>query len=79
MNTTEMFIQANKDGKTYVSEDMRYSKGSGFYNPTSGTPWIAGAFRYVNDIFELKWKLKPDNEMTKAEAEAKFNIKIVGD
>lgn len=78
MNTAEMFVQANKDGKTYVSEDMRYSKGSGFYN-CSGTPWIAGAFRYVNDIFELEWKLKPDNEMTKAEAEAKFNIKIVDD
>lgn len=79
MNTAEMFIQANKDGKTYVSEDMRYSKGSGFYGSISGTPWIAGAFRYVNDIFELERKLKPDNEMTKSEAEAKFNIKIVGD
>lgn len=78
MNTAEMFVQANKDGKTYVSEDMRYNKNNGFHG-IEGRPWIARTFDHVDDIFELKWEVKPDNEMTKSEAEAKFNIKIVGD
>lgn len=78
MNTAEMFIQANKDGKTYKCEDMRYNKKDGFHG-IEGRLWIARAFDYVDDVFKLEWELKPDNEMTKAEAEAKFNIKIVGD
>lgn len=78
MNTAEMFIQANKDGKTYKCENMRYNKKNGFHG-IEGRPWIARAFDHVDDIFELEWELKPDNEMTKSEAEAKFNIKIVGD
>lgn len=76
MNTAEMFIQANKDDKTYKCENMRYNKKDGFHD-IEGRSWKARAFDYVDDIFKLEWKLKPDNEMTKAEA--KFNIKIVGD
>lgn len=78
LNTAEMFIQANKDGKTYKCEDMQYNKKDGFHC-IEGRLWITRAFDYVDDVFKLEWELKPDNEMTKAEAEAKFNIKIVGD
>lgn len=78
MNTAEMWVKAQEDGKTYKSKDMRYNKKDGFHG-IEGRLWIAGAFDYVNDIFKLEWELKPDNEMTKAEAEAKFNIKIIGE
>lgn len=78
MNTAEMWVQANKEGKTYKAFDMRYNKQLGFHD-VEGKSWDADAFKYVNDIFNLEWVLKPDNEMTKSEAEAKFNIKIVGE
>lgn len=78
LNTAEMFIRANKDGKTYKCGGMRYNKEDGFYNSNNKMLWSAGSFNYVNDIFKLNWEPKPDNEMTKSEAEAKFNIKIVG-
>lgn len=78
MNTAEMVIKANKDGKTYKAYDMLYNNQLGFHD-IKGKKWDADAFKYVNDIFNLEWKLKPDNEMTKSEAEKRFNIKIVGD
>lgn len=78
MNTAEMWLKASKDGKTYKSKDVRYNKKDGFHD-IKGCSWTARASDYVDDIFKLEWELKPDNEMTKAEAEAKFNIKIVGD
>ena len=78
MNTAEMWIKAQENGKTYKCEDMRYNKKNGFYDEKSGS-WTARAFDYVDDIFKLEWQLNQENEMTKSEAEAKFNIKIVGD
>ena len=78
MNTAEMVIKANKDGKTYKAYDMLYNNQLGFHD-IKGKKWDADAFKYVNDIFNLEWKLKPDNEMTKSEAEKRFNIKIVGE
>lgn len=78
INTAEMVIKANKDGKTYKAYDMLYNNQLGFHD-IKGKKWDADAFKYVNDIFNLEWKLKPDNEMTKSEAEKRFNIKIVGE
>lgn len=79
MTTIDMVIQATKDGKTYKADDMRYNSKLGFHD-IKGRKWNGDAFTYVNEIFSIdKWQLKPDNEMTKSEAEAKFNIKIVGD
>lgn len=79
MTTIDMVIQATKDGKTYKADDMRYNSKLGFHD-IKGRKWNRDAFTYVNEIFSIdKWQLKPDNEMTKSEAEARFNIKIVGD
>ena len=79
MSTLEMMIQAALDGKTYKSYSMRYNKFRGFHD-NDGNKWESCRFNYVNDIFSINtWELKSDNEMTKSEAEAKFNIKIVGD
>ena len=79
MNTVEMIIQATKNGKTYKTDDMKYNSTLGFHD-IKGRKWNEDVFKYVNDIFAVNsWQLKPDNEMTKSEAEARFNIKIVGD
>lgn len=78
MNTSEMWLKAQKDSKTYTCENMRYNKEHGFHFNT-GLKIKGFHFDYPEDIFKLEWELKPDNEMTKSEAEAKFNIKIVGD
>lgn len=79
MTTLEMMKQATLDGKTYKANDMRYNTFLGFHD-SEGKQWSGCAFKYVNNIFSIDtWQLKPDNEMTKSEAEAKFNIKIVGD
>lgn len=78
MNTAEMWVKAQEDGKTYKCNNIQYNKKKGFHGLQIGL-WPANSFDYIDDIFNLNWQLKPDNEMTKSEAEAKFNIKIVGD
>ena len=79
MTTLEMMNEAIKDGKTYKTYDLRYNATIGFHDK-KGHKWEANSFKYINDIFAIDtWQLKPENEMTKSEAEAKFNIKIVGD
>ena len=79
LNTAEMWIKAQEDGKTYKAQDIRYNKTLGFHD-NKGKKWNADAFEHVDDILNITdWKPKPDNEMTKSEAEARFNIKIVGD
>lgn len=77
MNTAEMWIKAQEDGKTYKCMDMRYNKSLGFHDKDKNK-WGGYAFNYVNDIFSLQWDVYLE-EMTKSEAETKFNIKIVGD
>lgn len=84
MNTAEMWLKAQKDGKTYrVTEgELSYDKNRGFFDPTSGRIWPGGAFDGINDIFELVWKESEEGykeRMTKEEAEKEFGIKIVGD
>lgn len=79
MTTLEMMNKAAKDSKTYKAYDLRYNAIIGFHDK-EGYKWKVDSFTYINDIFAINtWQLKPDNEMTKSEAEAKFNIKIVGD
>lgn len=77
MTTAEMWLKAQEDGKTYKAYDMMYNRQFGFHDKDK-KKWPGNAFEYVNDIFEIKnWELKPDNEMTRAEAEKKFGIKII--
>lgn len=78
MNTAEMWLQAQKDGMTYKSFDMLYNKQFGFHDKNK-RKWCPDSFDTINEIFTLEWTEKSNNEMTRAEAEAKFNIKIVGD
>src|SRR5699024_8389385 len=69
MNTIEMYLQAQRDGKIYHCKDMRYNVREGFHDKY-GRPWKGHAFEYVNDIFDLnEWELYEYEEMAKGETE----------
>ena len=77
MNTAEMWLKAQQDGKTYYCGPLEYQKDFGLrYRETKGTPY-QGAWVSLNHFMKERWCSYP--VMTKSEAEAKFNIKIVGD
>lgn len=83
ITTLEMMVEAKESGKTYTAKyrttEVRYNAEVGFHYPGFWSVFIS-QFEYVNDIFTITgWEEVLDNEMTKSEAEAKFNIKIVGD
>ena len=82
MYTFEMMKKAEVTGKTYVVNDLRYSKDKGFHNKNDDK-WNGGAFRYLNDLFDIKdWKeLEPKKitlpkKMTLKEVEAKLGYLI---
>ena len=77
MKTFEMMNLAHKTHKIYKSQDMRFDYLKGFCDK-NGNLWEGYSFKYLNDLFDAEWTEKPENEMTKSEAEAKYNIKIIG-
>lgn len=85
MYTLDMMIEAKESGKTYICcESMcpiMYNSTLGFHDK-DGDPYYTGDdFCNINELFSINdWHVfKLENVMTKSEAEAKFNIKIVGD
>lgn len=76
MNTAEMWIKAQEDGKTYYCCDVKYQKDIGLIEIATEEPWPLDAWTNLNDLMNEKWEVY--QTMTKSEAEAKFNIKIVG-
>ena len=79
MNTAEMYIEANKNNKIYFSEDADafYSKEFGLVEAEDATRKIQLAdFPTFEHLMQSKWE--EVKTMTKAEAEKKFGIKIVG-
>ncbi len=78
MYTAEMVIKAAKTHKTYESGDVLFNTTKGFFSASNGKPWPITAFNSLQEIFDLRWVECEDNVMTKAEAESKFNIKIIG-
>lgn len=77
MNTAEMWLKAQEDGKTYYWGDVKYQKDIGMVSIRGERPWSMSAWQSFDYLMNGKWK--PYQTMTKSEAEAKFNIKIVGD
>lgn len=83
MNTAEMWLQAQKDGKTYevVDGDIAYSKEMGLVDKCDfNRPWNLDAWKYWNErgldeLINNEWG-EMDNIMTIEEAEEKFGIKI---
>ena len=78
MNTAEMWLKAQEDGKTYICNSVLYNKKTGFISATSLDPWPISAFDNIENLMEAQWSLYQEEIMTKAEAEKKFGIRIVG-
>lgn len=77
MNTAEMWLKAQEDGKTYYCNSMKYQKDIGLVGVGTGYTWDCGSWVFLDDLMNEKWS--DCQTMTKSEAEKKFNIKIVGD
>lgn len=78
MNTAEMWLKAQKDGKTYVSVNLIYNKSTGFiWDDNSDAEELNETWTRSSVLNEDGWELS-SNIMTKEEAEKNFNIKIVG-
>ncbi len=75
MNTAEMWLAAQKDGKIYKACDMRYSQNKGFYGCSQQEAWAPDAFSSIEDIMNLNWT--EAREMTKAEAAKALGVDII--
>ena len=75
MNTAEMWLAAQNDGKEYKSGDVRYSKNKGFYNRSNGAKWPPKFFESIESIMACRWQ--EVKEMTKAEAEKALGVDII--
>ena len=80
MNTAEMWIEAQKDECCYeaimsqsTNEELFYQKDKGLFDG-DGYEFVLDDTRTFDELMNIKWRLRT---MTKSEAEAKFNIKIV--
>ena len=82
MNTAEMWLKAQEDGKTYIvkQKTLAYSKERGLFYVTDLT-----SYNYLKDfknwkfdqLLSLEWTEMSETIMTKAEAEKKFGIRIM--
>ena len=77
MNTAEMWAKAQEDGKTYYCNSVKYQKDIGLVGTTTEIPWPLDAWTSLDGLMKEEWEQY--QTMTKSEAEAKFNIKIVGE
>ena len=81
-NTAEMWIKAQEDGYCYEmitpqssNDEVFYQKDVGLFDKNN-YPITLDNFEKFDDFMKEQWRLRI---MTKSEAEAKFNIKIVDD
>ena len=82
MNTAEMWLKAQEDGKTYIvkQQTLCYSKQRGLFYSTDLTSYnsLSNFNNFTVDRFlSLEWQEMQEEIMTKAEAEKKFGIRIV--
>lgn len=84
MNTAEMWIQAQEDGKYYITisnhdDKIIYNKNTGLlYNDDKSLCTPADYWYTFDSLMQEQWACC-DNYMTKQEAEKKFGIKIIDD
>ena len=82
LNTAEMWLKAQEDGKTYISEPQTlcYSKYRGLFHVTDLTSYNNLCIfnnTTVDEFLSLRWQEMQQEIMTKLEAETKFGIRIV--
>lgn len=76
LNTAEMWLKAQEDGKTYIvkQQTLCYSKQRGLFHATN---CHSNFNNFTLDKFlSLEWTEMQEKIMTKAEAEKKFGIRI---
>ena len=80
MNTAEMWLKAQEDGMCYETVEqgpdtviLYYQKDKGLFDE-DGMRCGPDMWNYFDDLMNEQWRLRT---MTKSEAEAKFNIKII--
>ena len=76
LNTAEMWLKAQEDGKTYIvkQQTLCYSKQRGLFHATN---CHSNFNNFTLDKFlSLEWTEMQEEIMTKAEAEKKFGIRI---
>jgi hypothetical protein len=85
MNTAEMWIKAQIDGKIYenIDGEIAYSKDRGLIDKYDFTTWKLGAWDWeeknaLDSLMNCRWRVM-DNVMTIEEAEERFGIKIIAD
>ena len=83
LNTAEMWLKAQEDGKTYIvkQQTLCYSKQRGLFYATDLTSYnsLSNFANFTVDRFlSLEWQEMQEEIMTKAEAEKKYGIRIVG-
>ena len=79
LNTAEMWLKAQEDGKTYYSKkaDALYSKEFGLVEERDISLEVSmGDFPTFEHLMRSEWE--EVKVMTKAEAEKKYGIRIVG-
>ena len=79
MNTAEMWLKAQEDGKTYYSKkaDALYSKEFGLVEGEDISQKVSmGGFPTFEYLMQSEWE--EAKVMSKAEAEKKYGIRIVG-
>ena len=76
LTTAEMWLAAEEDGETYMTNCMNtsYSKDSGFISKNNQK---TDATLSLNDWMNAMWKKQEKRKLTKEQAEKEFNIKIV--
>ena len=52
MNTAEMWLKAQEDGKTYICNSVLYNKKTGFISATELKPWPISAFDNIENLME---------------------------
>lgn len=81
MNTAEMWLKAKENGKTYKLADktriVYYREGKGLFG-LLGEYISMDKWRSLDTFMNEQWE-EAIPVLTKSEAEAKFNIKIVSD
>ena len=82
MNTAEMWLEAQEDEMCYeaimsqsTNEELFYQKNRGLFNG-DGYEFVLDNTGSFDELMDMEWQLRT---MTKSEAEARFNIKIVDD
>ncbi len=87
LNTAEMWLKAQKDGKTYISDCAMYSKATGYvYRQFRDSAWGLESWahsenneekkRELDHLMSAKWHEEVPT-MSRAEAESKLGVKIV--